>query len=250
MIGVTWLVTDPYIASARLRGHIPRQILEQHKLIRGGHDLVIASKHGWNVLKVREAFPKMIMDVCDDHFVGPMETHYKLTCNSKAMKNVIKFHTGIDAVVIDDPYEDPELEPQDGEGVLWFGHDSNLPDLESIFGFIRYPVEICSNDNYSPSALDAYLKACRCTIIPTGWKQAKSANRAIRSIRYGKFPVCGPLPAHEELGLGLDDFFESLDRVMSEDMRERILQLQDVVRDRFHPQKIAKDWFRVMTEAM
>lgn len=257
MIGVTWLATDPWLASARLRGHIPRQILERQHLVKPGNDLVIASKHGWDATKVRDYFPKMIMDVCDDHFDGPRATHYKVacmladvvTCNSEAMRRVIKLHTDIDAIVIDDPYEDRELEPSSGDGVLWFGHGSNLPDLASIRDQIKYPLTIIDGGNYTPASLDAALKACRCTIIPTGYKQAKSANRAIRSIRYGKFPVCGPMPAHEEIGLGLDDFFESLDRAMTTDMRADVLHLQDVVRDRFHPEKIAKDWYKVMHEA-
>jgi hypothetical protein len=218
---------------------------------------VIASKHGWDAIKVRNHFPKMVMDVCDDHFGGAYDTHYKVacmladavTCNSETMRAIIKTHTDVDAVVIDDPYEDIELEPRTGEGVLWFGHSSNMPDLENIRDQIKYPLTIINSSNYTPQTLDAALKACRCVVIPTGYKQAKSANRAIRSIRYGKFPVCGAMPAHEELGLGLDDFFESLDEAMTNDMRPRILQLQDLVRDKFNPEKIADQWWGVMREA-
>jgi hypothetical protein len=196
----------------------------------------------------------MIMDVCDDHFDGKWRTHYleacsladTITCNSQVMREVIQDHTGIDAVVIDDPYEDPELSPTSGDGVLWFGHSANLPDLEGIREQIKYPLTIIDSRNYTPQALDSALKACRCVIIPTGDKQAKSANRAIKAIRYGKFPVCGPLPAYVEIGLEMD-FLTSLDWAMSEDTSAKVKSLQDSIRDRFCPEKVAKDWWKVMS---
>ncbi len=251
---VTWLNTDPQIASARLRSLIPRKILQDQGLVWEGQEVIVAAKHGWNPLIIREACKRMIMDVCDDHFRGPLASHYRLacgladvvTCNSKAMQQAIKDHTGKDAVVIDDPYEDPELEPAEGEGVLWFGHSSNMRDLDTIAAQISYPLHIVNNDNYTPDVLDRALKACRCTIIPSGHKKGKSANRAIRSIRYGKYPVCGPLPAHEELGLGLFDIKDELDEAMKCDMSGVVRHLQDKVRERFCPQKVAKDWYGVL----
>ena len=94
---VTWLNTDPQIASARLRSIIPRDILKDKGLVWDGQDVVIAAKHGWNPLIIREACKRMIMDVCDDHFDGPFASHYRLacgiadvvTCNSKHMQGTI-----------------------------------------------------------------------------------------------------------------------------------------------------------------
>lgn len=254
---VTWLNTDPQFASARLRSLIPRDILRAQGLIEPGVDIVIAAKHGWNPLTVREHAKKMIMDVCDDHFDGPLAGHYRLacgiadavTCNSAVMKDQIFVHTGRIATVIDDPYEDPELEPTGGEGVLWFGHSSNMKDLEAVVDQIRHPLTVINSDNYSPEGLDRALRACRCVVIPTGARKAKSANRAIRAIRYGKFPVCGPLPAHAELSLGLSDFAAELQSAMTKDRSGEVLFLQGWIRDRFHPEKIAKDWYRVIHEA-
>lgn len=251
---VTWLNTDPQFASARLRSIIPRDTLYALNMLGPGHDIVIAAKHGWNPLTVREHATKMVMDVCDDHFDGPLASHYRLacgiadavTCNSEPMQAIIHEHTGRTAHVIDDPYEDPELEPTGGDGVLWFGHSSNMPDLEAVADQIKYPLMVINSLNYSTEALARALKACRCTIIPTGKKQAKSANRAIRSIRYGKFPVCGPMPAHEELGLGLDSLGLALDEAMSGDMSVRVRYLQDAIRDRFCPDRVAKEWHRVL----
>lgn len=254
---VTWLNTDPQFASARLRSIIPRDILRAKGLVEPGVDIVIAAKHGWNPLTVREQAKKMIMDVCDDHFDGPLAGHYRLacgiadavTCNSVTMKDEIFIHTGRIATVIDDPYEDPELEPTEGEGVLWFGHSANMKDLEAVADQIRHPLTVINSDNYSPEGLDRALRACRCVVIPTGPRKAKSANRAIRSIRYGKFPACGQMPAHEELELGAKDIGNELDWAMEEDMSSAIVELQDAIRDRFHPEKVAKDWMKVIHEA-
>jgi len=257
VIGVTWVNTDPLIASARLRSIIPGDILKANGLLKGGADVVVAAKHGWNAYAVRAAFRCMVMDVCDDHFDGPLAGHYLdacsvadvVTCNSREMQRVIRQQTGIDAVVIDDPYEDPEREPEGGDGVLWFGHKSNLKDLEAVAPQIRHPLTIVSNHNYCPESLDTALKSCRAVLIPTGKSLAKSANRAIKAIRYGKYPVCGPMPAHTELGLGTEDIGALLDDVMTHDKSVEIRAMQDAIRARFDPQKVAKDWYRVIYEA-
>jgi hypothetical protein len=260
MIGVTWTNKDERLASARLRSLIPRKVLTDRGLIGEGRDVVVCAKHGWDALMVRDAFPRMIMDICDDHFSDKSKGyHYRgacrladlVTCNSTVMKQLIKEQTGKDAIIIDDPYEDEELTPKAGNGVLWFGHTSNQYDLEAIRHLIRHPLKVINNVNYSPEALDAALKACRCVVIPTGKSLAKSANRAIRAIRYGKYPVCGRMPAHAELGLGEEDVIAALDRAMSQDMTPTILEftleLQKRVRERFSPQRVADDWYEVIS---
>lgn len=256
MVGVSWLNSDPLLASARLRSLIPGDILREKKLIKHGLDVCIAAKHGWNVDRIRAIFPVMIFDVCDDHFSDHLEAHYKdacevadaVTCNSKVMQTIIKEKTGRDAVLIDDPYEDAELEPSLGEGVLWFGHKSNLRDLEAVAEQIRHPLTVISNHNWAPEALDRALKACKAVVIPTGKSEAKSANRAVKAIRYGKFPVCGRLPSYSEIGLGTDDLGGLLDECMRGDFRGRVRVLQAGIRDRFCPDKVAKDWYRVIHE--
>ena len=251
MIKVRWLNTDPLIASARLRSLIPSKELADRVTI--GNDVIIGAKHGWDSRVVRKLAKRFIMDVCDDHFEGLLSDHYKtaceiadeVTCNSKAMQLVIKAYTGRDAIVIDDPYEDEELKPTLGEGLCWFGHKSNLPDLARIKDKIRYPVWAVSNHNYHE--IDAALKYCRAVIIPTGEKQAKSANRAIRAIRYGKYPVCGYLEAYEELGLCGTEFFTNIEWAMNNDPTNEVLSLQRAIRERFCPTKIANDWFKVIS---
>lgn len=256
MIGVAWLNIDPKIASARLRSLIPRSILYRDGEVQPGIDVIVAAKHWFDPKEVRESAGKMIFDICDDHFHGEHRTHYLtscaladvVTCNSEAMRDVIHAETGIDAIVIDDPYEDPEVEPALGDGVLWFGHQSNLPDLRAIQDQIKFPLSVVSNKNY-PS-LWKELKACKCVVIPTGKSKAKSANRAIRAIRYGKYPVCGDLPAYSEIkGLYVGDVIEGLDYYMNIDPRAQVRELQHEIRVRFDPELIAKKWLQVFHEA-
>lgn len=257
MIGVSWVYTNPRLASARLRGLIPGQILRNRGLICDGYDVVIASKHRFSASKVRAATPRMIMDVCDDHFAGPWRDHYLRACeladvvtvNSAAMGGIVRRETGRSPVVIDDPYEEAEdLPPTGGEGVLWFGHSLNLQTLEPYRAEIEasYPLTVIDSTNWSPELVDAELRKCRCVFIPTGQKQAKSANRAIKALRYGKFPVCGPMPAHAELGLGKRPIMDVLDFAMTCDTAGLVRDLQGLIRDRFAPETVADAWWNVI----
>lgn len=251
MIGVTWINTDPIVASARMRTIIPRQVLRMRGVIHDGKDVVIAAKHGWPVEAVRKMFPKMVMDVCDDHFDSPQfGKHYRdacifadvVTCNSQSMKARIKQVLNIDAVMIDDPYEDAELEPSYGTGVLWFGHKSNLPDIERYKSDIT-DLTIISNHNWSPEFLDYSLRHCGIVVIPTGKSMCKSANRAIKAIRYGKYPVCEHLPAYEELGLKTGHL---LDGLKENHPLEEIAALQHKIRERFSPDRVSDAWEEVL----
>lgn len=253
MIGCAWLNIDPQIASARLRSLIPRKHLYEQGLVKPGLDVAVVAKHGWSPLEVRRECGKMIMDICDDHFHNEHRAHYleaceladEVTCNSEVMREIILAETGRDAIIIDDPYEDEELEPTLGKGVLWFGHQSNLPDLRAVVDRIKYPLTVVGSKNYQD--LGKHLKSTQCVIIPTGKSMAKSANRAVRAIRYGKYPVCGPLPAYSEIkGLYVGDVIEGLEYYMNIDPREQVKALQDEIRERFCPDRISKQWYAVI----
>lgn len=257
MIGASWINMSPEIASARLRSIIPREILMRQGVVQPGLDVVIGAKHGWDVDYVKSSGCKLIFDVCDDHFHNEHRSHYleacekadEVTCNSDAMRELILAETGRDALVIDDPYEDEEREPTLGTGALWFGHQSNLPDLKAIFEQVKHPLSVVSNKNWSTFGRE--MKACKVVLIPTGKSMAKSANRAVRAIRMGKYPVCGELPAYREIkGLYVGDVVEGLDYYMSIDPREQVKALQAEIRERFCPERIAKQWASVIREVM
>jgi hypothetical protein len=248
------------LASGRLRGSIPQRELEAMG-IQQGRDIVIASKHGWPDALVKDA-GKVIFDVCDDHFsTEGLGDHYlrwclkadAVTCNTHGMAETIKAHTGRIAFVIPDPYEQPERPPRVHEHLLWFGHRSNLPDLRRVLPSIEgRPLLILTNDTpgyaqWSPEAMDAAFDTCGLVVIPTGKRQAKSANRAVESIRRGLFVVAEPLPAYSELGIWIGDIRQGVEWALShqDEAIRRIKAAQAYVREEFCPRRIARMWLEV-----
>lgn len=258
---VTFFQTDETIASTRLRNLIPFRELKKHGWSEGD-DIVVMSKHNWRWSPgLRWRFEKIVFDVCDDHFEGPHEYHYKeacekadrVTCNSEAMRIRILEVTGRGAEVIDDPYENSESPPGMGEGVLWFGHRSNLQDLYDAQ--IKWPLTIVTNVEapwcipWSPEALAHELSKCRVVALPTGPRQCKSANRAVTAIRAGRFSVCGDLPAYRELpGIWVGDVAEGLEMAMTQDVTDKIAKAQAYVAERFSPKTVGEKWNKVLSD--
>jgi hypothetical protein len=265
---VSWLAHDWSLASARYRHIIPSRALEQMGVRVGGNEVLIVSKHGWDWDEVTRGFKRVVMDVCDDHFGNPaLGQHYldacaradAVTCNSREMARVIKTCTDRDAWVIPDPYEQPERAPRVGNELLWFGHALNLPDLRAVMDSIaEYPLQIVTGGlegvckpplvQWSPQAMDAAYEACGMVIIPTGKSMAKSGNRAIESIRRGRFPVCGYLPAYADLGVWVGDIADGVDWALSHpgEVVKRIGHAQAYVRKAYSPQRIAEQWLEVL----
>ena len=254
---VTFFQTNEEIASTRLRNLLPFRELRKLGWSEGD-DVVVMSKHNWRWgPALRWRFGKVVFDVCDDHFEGPHESHYKeacekadlVTCNSEAMRFRIFEVTGRGATVIDDPYEHDEKPPGQGEGILWFGHRSNLKDLYDAYKATTWPLRILTNIDqpwaipWSNHALLEEMERCRAVLIPTGKSPCKSANRAVTAIRLGRYPVCGPLRAYEEIpGIWVGDIAQGLMHAMTEDTTEEIRQAQDYVRERFSPERIGQKW--------
>lgn len=259
---VTFQQREPSLASARLRNLIPLRELKKLGW-QEGPDVVVLSKHGWTWTdELARAFKRVVFDICDDWFdTEEWGAHYRqvsqkadlLTCNSQAMAERIREVTGREAVVIDDPWEDPQVEPHLGEGVLWFGNKANLQDLVNALPQISYPLTVVSDREakgitpWSRETQAQALKACRAVVIPTGQRQCKSANRAVSAIRAGKMAICGELPAYREIpGLWVGDLKEGLDWVMREDPAARVRQAQAYVHERFHPKRIGRQWHETL----
>lgn len=259
---IRYLGYSPKIASARLRNYIPAKVLRQrgHEIVfQGPADVAILSKHGFTddaALGAR----RVVFDVCDDHFDGEHAAHYRkwvqradlVTCNSQAMRARIA-EIGREAVVIDDAYESPESEPKCHAPALWFGHKLNLLDLEPLLDHLPRLVVVSNVDDptviqWSPEAMLQAWKKCGIVVLPTGRSLAKSANRAVESIRNGLYPCCGRLPAYEELGLGSDDVpRETLSRLERPKVTmELVKALQDMVRVRFAPETVADAWEKAL----
>lgn len=259
---VTFVQADANLASARLRNLIPFRELQKLGW-QEGRDVIVLSKHNWTWNdQIRKCFKKVVFDICDDWFDTPeWGEHYRtvcqkadlITCNSPAMAERIEQVSGRPATVIDDPWEDPEVLPHLGQGVLWFGNKANLQDLVDVRHLIEFPLTVLSDHpakGITPWSLEGQkqaLRQCRAVVIPTGQRQCKSANRAVTALRAGKMAICGELPAYREIpGLWVGDIKQGLEWVMSEDPAERIRQAQKYVHERFHPKRIARQWHEAL----
>lgn len=258
---VTFADLGAQIASSRLRARIPQE--ELGKLgIPPGNDVLIYGKH---VVSEQQTtfFKKLVFDICDDHFSNPdLRAYYirhsqmanVITCNSEVMKQRIKEETGRDAIIVKEPYECSETEPDIGPLLLWFGHKSNLKDLERIAPRLKHDLMVLTNhDDYpewTPENFKEAISTPCMVIIPTGKSQAKSENRMVESIRSGRYVCAEYLPAYEPFScfFPLGDIPESIERALSnpQDSIERIRAAQDYIRDRYSPQTIARQWLEVL----
>lgn len=253
------------MASARLRGLIPAIELQRmgHEVssdIQGPVDWLILSKHDWPQFEIHAR--KVCFDVCDDHLDGEHGAHYRhwiehadlVTCNSREMQRILWERCHRHAVVIDDPYESAEALPKCHAPVLWFGAGHNLVDLIPIATDLPDLVVVSDTEGtrvtkWSPAAMKEAWKTCGLVVLPTGERQAKSANRALEAIRNGCYPVCGFLPAYAELGLGVKDVAtETWARLEDpEGTIEEVRRLQGVIRHRFSPETVGQAWANALT---
>jgi hypothetical protein len=243
-------------ASSRLRATIPK--LELEKLgIKQGKDVLIYGKH---VVRLEQTYDykRVIFDICNDHFEGELKDYYitharnadLITVNSSEMARVVKEYTGLDSMVIPDPYESEEKPAGIGNGVLWFGHQSNISDLVPFVDIDD--LQILTNDGWSRGRQIEMLSDCACVIIPKGKSIAKSANRLIESVRNGRFVLACDIPSHEEfkpymiidndIKRGLDSFKRS----NPADILQRIRDCQDYIRNRYSPGAIARLWLEAI----
>jgi hypothetical protein len=254
---VTFRLYKPHLASARYRGYIPHRELTKIGF-KPGNDWLVVSKHNWEWNDTTSGYGRICFDVCDDHFSvsSKWSLHYRtgidaadlVTCNSPAMAALIRQETGRDAVVIPDPYEQPEHSPRVGENLLWFGHRSNLEDVEPYAGLPRLTVvsnvEHPKIIEWSPEAMNDAFNRAGLVIIPTGRSMAKSGNRAIESIRRGLFVIAGHLPAYEDLGIYTGDIEGGIDWALNhqDEVLRRIKASQAYIRSEYSPERIGKLW--------
>lgn len=249
----------PHVASMRLRAIIPAREMRNMGVKIGYGGTFVAMKHGFEWHKLPR-YTRLVYDVCDDHFHDQLQAHYRkgcliadsITCNSDEMRKIIKTETGRDAVVIPEPYESDEREPSIGPAYLWFGHNSNLIDVESFNP--AYPLTIVSNDErykkWSKETMANEMAKPNIVIIPTGKSMAKSENRMVESIRNGKYVCAEYLPAYRPF----TEFFpcgcinHNAERALNDPdaAKQAIRAAQDYIRDKYSPETIAKKWMEVL----
>lgn len=257
---VTFAFYGNHIASSRLRALIPQ--IELKKLgVKQGRDILVYGKHALSFEQIR-GFKKYVFDICDNHFKTPeLEKYYRehaaradlITCNSEVMKQIIKEETGREAEVVLEPYESEEREPSIGDRLYWFGHQSNLQDLERILSSIdKEKLFILTGDQWSMDRHNKMMKLPLIVVIPTGKSMAKSENRMVEAIRQGKYVCAEYLPAYEPFSefFQLGHIQENIEQALSNPQKsiERIKAAQDYVREKYSPETIAKQWLGVLNE--
>lgn len=257
---VTFHVNDTKHASSRLRAVIPaKELIKLGEQVVPDGDILVWGKHFLD-LESAKKFKRKVFDVCDDHFDGPHAGYYRkalemadlVTCNSDAMR--FRLHQmGRVATVIPDPYESERKEPSWGQGVLWFGHESNLMDLYRVSGQIKQKLTIVSKKvatdivEWSQETQKQELAKCAVVILPTGKSPCKSANRLLESVMSGKMVVAEPLPAYEEFGrfIWIGDIAKGLEAVFAadpDDIRKQVRWAQGYIEAGYSPRVIGRKW--------
>ncbi len=255
-MNVTFKHWGLHLASSRYRAAIPAQQLSKIGVGRG-KEWVVIGKHGWEWDKETDGYEKVCFDVCDDYFDTPFGDHYRasiskadqVTCNSLEMARLIKEQTDRKAVYIPDPYEQKEREARVHDRLLWFGHESNLVDLAPWVDRLD-KLEIVTGSNitgttqWTPEAMDKAFDRAGLVIIPTGKSMAKSANRAIESLRRGIYVIAGFLPAYGCLGIYTGNIEDGVKWALShrDEVLRRIERAQDYIRYEYSPERVAGLW--------
>jgi hypothetical protein len=250
---VTFAFLSPEIASSRLRAEIPQRELK--KLGVGhGSDILVYGKHVVP-MHIAEKFGKRVYDICDDHFHTMHERYYRehslvadlITVNTEEMARIVLKETGRTAVVIPDPYESPEQPAGYGQGVLWYGHESNLKTIEPYRDVID---RVLTAPDWTREKQVKAINECAVVVIPTDERKGKSANRLIEAVRNGRFAVAGDLPAHDEFKdfMWIGDIREGLEWAKNHHSEciERVRKCQDYIRDKYSPETIGKLWLQAL----
>jgi len=261
-MNVTFKHQGEHLASARYRSIIPAR--ELGKLgVGNGNDWLILGKHNWKWEEQVKGFHSVCFDVCDDHFSGAWAEHYTInalradmvTTNSDELARIIWEKVGRTAVVIPDPWEQPE-EPAKihDKSILWFGHPTNLVDISPYVGKIRN-LDIISGTSgftpWTPENMHAAFWKAGLVVIPTGKSMAKSGNRAIESIRRGLFVVHGYLPAYGDLGMYCGNIEDGIKWALThqEQVLSRVKLAQEYVKHQYSPQRIGSMWLEALSSS-
>ena len=229
--------------------------------------------------------PKVVFDVCDDHFDHPqLQEHYVWMCenadlvvaSTDRMKEIIWDATGVHAVVINDAYEFPELPPRhkweqwDVTNVLWYGHPTNFESLHRVWDkingynlmIITSGIELEDTTAHKPfpvvpwnheNMMDGFRQA-DVVIIPTGergYESHKGANRMLEAIRQGVFVVAEPHPEYNKFKewMYIGDIGKGLEWVQSnkQSIKERVQSAQKFVSSNYHPQTLGQKWIKALS---
>lgn len=240
------------MASYRYRAKIPAEQLGG--TLNGGEaDIVVFVKPMLDDFELAKNFKshgvKIVFDVNDPHFDQPiyrnmLEIADLVTCASEVTK--LQLGRGI---VIPDPYEENEIKPHTmGKKALWFGHQTNLKDLDAWKPYISsLNVGVLTGKDWSLEAQSSALREANIVLLPSRkGVEYKTANRLVNSLRAGCFPICSPHPSYEEFRqfIWIGDPHTALQWLseFSDITDELVLAGQAYIRDRFSPEAIGQKW--------
>ena len=213
-----------------------------------------------NMIETASRSP-FVFDLCDDLFWRTsnvtvyirqmMEMAEVVTTSTEAMRELIFDQTGIDSVVISDPYEFDEKPIKDisEPKYLWFGTATNLVTLK---GF-NEPIEIVCQMSESVKKI---LDSLECDYTFTEWslesmkaafdrnniayipsddsrkRSVKSPNRVVESIRQGLSVITDPVPSYLQFSEWI-----SFDKP-----KQLVPEAQQYVRENFDISIIGEQW--------
>lgn len=282
---VRWYLTPkvpqsayPQLASYRYRCAIPMSGLRKlgidcEALDDTSGDVVVFAKH-WDseeprlALEARARGSRVVFDVCDDHFWGRYDAHYRtmveisqvVTCSTKAMAERVFEQTGRSGVVVTDPYEYPQREAvlSVGKNLLWFGLHRNLRSLERELPKLEdFDVMAVSNKKpdfpvrFQPWSCNSMPEAfawADAVIIPTDKKTA-SPNRMVEAIRNGLFVIAHDIPSYRHYGMYLGDIRDGVKWFLRnrEEALERVKKAQVMVEAMHSPVTVAGKWLEAFS---
>jgi hypothetical protein len=254
-VKVTFHSFGDHLASSRYRALIPQRFFDK------GSDVLVIGKHGWTWEAKTEGFAHVVYDVCDDHYSDHLAPHYLrctqradlVTCNSEEMARIILAQTGRKAIVIPDPYEQPERPARVHDKLLWFGHRSNLADLIPWLHQIP-PCVVVSNTplqgvtQWTPEAMDAPLTPQDSLSSLLASPPPSRPIELLRALRRGLFPVADTYLAHADLGVWVGDIADGVRWALGhqDEALSRIKRAQAYIRDEYSPERIGGLWKRAL----
>lgn len=264
------------MASYRYRALLPAKQIGfingyQCSINGGNADIAVFSKPvsaDWEIYeRARAENVKIVVDLGDDHFhhheYGPLyrkmaDKADQLVVPTEEMRKRVLEHTGREALIIPDPYEEPLSEPHAvGMNALWFGHKVNIGPLLNVKKLVHkngFNLRIVTGPQappdcieWTPETIKRELAAANVVILPSKpGDEYKSPNRLLNAIRAGCFVVSAPHPAYEEFKhfVWMGDIRTGLHwcKAFAEDLNGLVAKAQAYIEERYSPAQIARQW--------
>lgn len=250
------------MASYRYRAGIPSKFIEGSTINGGVGEIIVFSKPTLEDVALAEYVKDqggcIVTDLCDPlverrpHYRRMLELSNYVVCPTEVSRDLIKPYFDGEITVIPDPYEFEREEPHStGNKFIWFGHKSNLPDIEPyrtipdlriISGpFDKVPDGVTF---YSPENLRRGLLEADFCLLPTRpGSEYKSPNRLLNAIQMGVFPICDNHPSYREFRelVWVGSIPTGIKWAKKYASNELILKAQYYI-EKYSPERIGEQW--------